>query len=134
MLKVKKKTLLAIAGIVWFAAGINIARIGIASYTDFFTFLNCMISLVIFVLFGLMFIKIKQKHTARIRGYEEERKSVFCFFDIRSYLLMAFMMTLGIVLRYGNLAPLRFIAVFYTGLGTALMLVGVLFVVEFARR
>ncbi len=36
-------------------------------------------------------------------------------------------MTAGIGLRAGRLAPERFIAVFYTGLGASLLLAGLLF-------
>ena len=46
---------------------------------------------------------------------------------------MAFMMTFGIVLRATNIAPERFIAVFYTGLGSALALAGLLFGYHFAK-
>ena len=41
--------------------------------------------------------------------------------------LEAVMMTGGIGLRASGLAPERFIAVFYTGLGAALLLAGLLF-------
>lgn len=40
---------------------------------------------------------------------------------------MAVMMTGGIGLRVGGLAPERFIAFFYTGLGASLLLAGLLF-------
>ena len=40
---------------------------------------------------------------------------------------MAVMMTGGIGLRLSGLVPERFIAVFYTGLGAALLLAGLLF-------
>ncbi len=40
---------------------------------------------------------------------------------------MAFMMTTGIYLRVSGLCPVRFIAVFYSGLGLSLLLAGILF-------
>lgn len=43
------------------------------------------------------------------------------------------MMTGGIALRVSGLAPERFIAVFYTGLGAALLLAGVLFGRNYGR-
>ena len=46
---------------------------------------------------------------------------------------MAVMMTGGIALRASGLAPERFIAVFYTGLGAALLLAGVLFGRNYGR-
>ena len=46
---------------------------------------------------------------------------------------MAFMMTGGIALRSSGVAPERFIAVFYTGLGASLILAGILFGVNFGK-
>ena len=50
------------------------------------------------------------------------------FFDIKSFIIMAVMMSGGIYLRASSLAPERFIAVFYTGLGSSLLLAGILLV------
>lgn len=44
---------------------------------------------------------------------------------------MAFMMTGGILLRYSGVVPTLFIAVFYTGLGAALTMAGIMFGVNF---
>lgn len=46
---------------------------------------------------------------------------------------MAVMMSGGIGLRVSGLAPDRFIAVFYTGLGAALLLAGLLFGRNFGK-
>lgn len=68
-----------------------------------------------------------KKHTRRIQNYQETYRPVWHFFDLKAYLIMAVMMGGGIWLRYSGLAPDIFIAVFYTGLGCALALAGVLF-------
>ena len=44
---------------------------------------------------------------------------------------MAFMMIGGILLRYSGVVPTLFIAVFYTGLGAALTMAGIMFGVNF---
>lgn len=132
-MKVKKRTLLLIAGIVWLIAGFNVARIGIVEYKDYLSALNVLLSVVVFVLFGMMFYKMSEKHAARIKSYEEELQNVFHFFDRKAYLIMAFMMSGGIALRYSGICPMIFIAVFYTGLGLALGLAGVLFIVNFIK-
>ena len=62
-----------------------------------------------------------KKHTARITGYGQERQFFLKFFDRKSFAIMAFMMTGGILLRK-FLAADGFIAVFYSGLGGALLL------------
>ena len=66
-------------------------------------------------------------HTIRIQGYEEEKQLFYKFFDLKSFLIMAFMISFGIIIRSFHLLPERFIAVFYTGLGAALFMAGVLF-------
>lgn len=132
-MKVKKRTLLLIAGIVWLIAGFNVARIGIVEYKGYLSALNILLSVVVFVIFGMMFYKMSEKHAARIKSYEEELQNVFHFFDRKAYLFMAFMMSGGIALRYSGICPMIFIAVFYTGLGLALGLAGVLFIVNFIK-
>ena len=71
------------------------------------------------------------KYTKRIKGYKEEFRPVWHFFDLKSYLIMAFMMGGGIWLRSSGIVSDVFIAVFYTGLGLALALAGVLFGIIF---
>lgn len=127
MLKVKKSTLLLVAGLVWLAAGINILRIGVQAMLSSFVWWLLAGAAVILIGFCFMFSKIVKKHAKRIMGYPEEKKSIFCFFDLKGYLMMAFMMGLGIALRHGNFLPIEFFAVFYSGLGTALSVAGILF-------
>lgn len=132
-LHVKKRTLLAIAGCVWLIAGINVARLGILSYGKLpqIKIIHILLSLAVFCAFGLMFFKMSIKHTKRIKGYEEEFRPVWHFFDLKAYIIMAVMMGGGIWLRSSGLVPDKFIAVFYTGLGCALALAGVLFWIMF---
>lgn len=46
---------------------------------------------------------------------------------MKSFIIMAFMMSFGIIVRVNNLASESFIAFFYTGLGFALLLSGLKF-------
>lgn len=80
-----------------------------------------------------VFGKLVKKHTTRIAGYEEERHFFLKFFDVKSFCIMAFMMTGGIALRSSGIAPERFIAIFYTGLGASLLLAGILFGVNYGK-
>ena len=82
----------------------------------------------------MMFSKLVGKHAARIRSYGEEKMHVLKFFDVRGYLIMAVMMGGGIALRSFHLVPGWFIAFFYTGLGIALALAGVGFLVHYFHR
>lgn len=128
MMKVKKKTLLLIDCAVWSLAGFNILRIGILSYPPYISAMNILLSIVVFTVFQyFIFGRLVKKHTDRIQNYEEERHFFMKFFDVKSFIIMAIMMSGGIYLRASSLAPERFIAVFYTGLGSSLLLAGILF-------
>ena len=83
--------------------------------------------------FGVMFFKMSMKHTNRIKGYQEMRKPIWYFFDGKAYVMMTIMMGGGMWLRVSGLVPEVFIAVFYTGLGCALTLAGILFWVMYFR-
>ena len=129
MFKVKRRTLLLIAGIVWSVAGFNVARSGLISYLEIEQqWYWYVLSAVIFALFGMMFFRMSQKHTKRIMGYEEELQPFWRFFDLKAYIIMAVMMGGGIGLRAAGVFPNWFVAFFYSGLGCALALAGVLFI------
>ena len=133
-MNVKRNTLLLLACFVWSAAGFNIFRIGFIEYKPYHNIINYLLSVVVFVVFQIfVFGKLVKKHTERIGNYTEERHLFIKFFDGKSFLIMAFMMILGIVLRYGGLAPKHFIAFFYAGLGASLLLAGLKFGYNFIR-
>lgn len=87
--------------------------------------LSIALSVVVFAMFGAMFLRITVRHTTRIHGYSASTLPFWHFFDVPSYLIMGIMMGGGIWLRFSGLVPTQFIAVFYTGLGCALALAGV---------
>lgn len=127
-MKVRKNTLLLLACFVWAIAGINILRIGLMVYPDYITLINLIISVLVFCVFQyFVFGRLVEKHTTRIAGYDEEYQFFFKFFDIKAFMIMAFMMSGGIYLRVSHLIPEWFIAIFYTGLGASLLLAGILF-------
>lgn len=132
--EVPKRTLLLIAGIIWMIAGYNVTRLGVIAYkTTGVKWYLLLLSAVIFSLFGTMFYKMTKKHTKRIMGYAEEYRPFWNFFDLKAYIIMAFMMGGGIGLRNAGVFPDIFVAFFYTGLGCALFLAGVCFIVSFCK-
>lgn len=134
IMKVKKNTLLLIACFVWTAAGFNILRIGIMAYASYLSLLNIILSAAVFGIFQyFIFGRLVKKHTKRISDYEEEKHFFLKFFDLKSFIIMAFMMTGGIYLRTSGLGPERFIAVFYSGLGASLLLAGILFGINYFK-
>lgn len=133
-MKVKKKTLLLIACFVWTVAGFNILRIGLSAYSTHLSVLNLLLSIIVFAVFQyFIFGRLVKKHTKRIMGYEEPYQFILKFFDVKAFIIMAVMITGGIYIRTSELAPERFIAVFYTGLGASLLLAGILFGFNYYR-
>lgn len=132
---VKNTTLLLIACLVWSAAGFNILRIGIIEYPPYLSIINFLLSAAVFTVFQIfIFGRLVKKHTKRIDGYGDQKQLFLKFFDVKSFIIMAVMMTGGILLRSLHLAPPVFIAVFYTGLGASLLLAGILFGKNFFVR
>lgn len=132
---VRKIYLLLIAGIVWLIAGANIVRLGIIDFTESWggNILFIFASAIVYALFTrLIFYPLVQKHTQRIMEYTRESLPFCYFFDIKSYLIMIFMITGGLLLRHSHIAPPILIGVLYTGIGASLVTAGILFLIKFA--
>lgn len=127
---VNRKVLLITAGIVWIIAGANILRIGIVTWlsdSEYWLFKIGEATIVFLLFFLFVFKKLYYKHTRRIER-KKDKNCPFSFFDVKGWIVMAFMITFGIMIRSFHLFPDAFISVFYTGLSLALMFTGVLFI------
>ena len=108
---VTKNTLLITAGIVWLLAGINILRIGISCWINdshYWFFKVCEATIVFLLFFGLIFHKLYKKHTHRI-SQKKAKNCPFSFFDVKGWIIMAFMITIGILTRTLHLLPEAFL-------------------------
>lgn len=128
--RIKKQPLIAVAGVVWLLAGLNVAVLGVRAAIDMRGVAAIILialvggAIAVFSAFHSLFSKLVKKNAQRIADLEGERRLVFRFFDRKSYIMMTVMMTFGIVMRAMGLFPEWFIAFFYTGLGLALALAG----------
>lgn len=127
---IKKKYLYVIAGMMWFIVGIFLIKKGYTwlfgnAYIEHFS-LQIDISFLFIGLFcGVViawfgFSKIANKNVKRIQKMEGKR----CFFSFiawKSYLLIIFMVLLGITLRHSPLNK-AYLAIIYTSIGSALFL------------
>lgn len=125
----KTKTLTLIDGLIWLVAGINVCKIGVTSWkcldsTSVMMIVGCMVTL---MLFSVMFVKMLFKNVRRIQKIDIGKRRIWDIMPIKSYVIMAFMITLGILLRHCPIIPLSFIAWFYVGLGAALSLAGIIY-------
>ena len=128
---VNKEILLITAGTVWIIAGANILRIGIVTWlnnSEGWMFKIGEATIVFLLFFVLIFKRLYYKHTQRIERKKEQKNCPFSFFDVKSWIVMIFMICMGITIRSFHLLPESFISVFYTGLSIALILTGVLFI------
>lgn len=118
-----------IAGLVWIVAGANILHIGIDCWlsVDYNFFLLLLGAIVVF--FICVFNKMFHKHRLRI-SQKGDSSCPMGFFDAFGWIIMAFMMTIGIAIRHYGLMPLWFIAMFYTGLSSALTITGIRFLLS----
>lgn len=136
-MRVKREQLLLIAGLVWTMAGGNVLRLGVEAaiitgsarrLADVFA------CIAVFAAFHfLVFSGLVRKHTRRMMNDLGERPFFWQFFDRKSFLIMAGMILFGVLLRRSPRVSSRFIAFFYTGLGSALTLAGLLFVAARVR-
>ncbi|WP_455674562.1 hypothetical protein [Phocaeicola sp.] len=127
---VTKNTLLITAGAVWLIAGINILRIGLSCWindSQYWLFKACEATLVFLLFFGFIFHKLYRKHTHRI-SQKKSKNCPFSFFDAKGWIVMIFMITIGVLARTLHLLSEAFIAVFYTGLSIALIGTGIRFI------
>ncbi|WP_455591072.1 hypothetical protein [Bacteroides sp.] len=134
---VNRQALLITAGIVWIVAGANILRIGIVTWLDtseYWLFKIGEASIVFLLFFILIFRRLYYKHTRRIEQKQSEKNCPFAFFDAKGWIIMVFMITVGITIRTFHLLPDTFISVFYTGLSVALMVTGVLFIAYWWKK
>ncbi|WP_455638713.1 hypothetical protein [Parabacteroides sp.] len=136
MFRVNKQILLFIAGCVWIIAGVNILRIGILTWMHdaHYSVLKIGEAVIVFLLFlNFVFLRLFRKHSHRI-SQKGEKNCLFSFFDAKGWIVMIFMITLGVGIRHSGLLPDSFISVFYTGLSSALIITGILFLIQGIKR
>ena len=83
-------------------------------------------TIVFLLFFNLVFKRLFYKHSERI-SRKNGKHCPFSFFDVKGWIIMIFMIAFGITIRALHLLPNSFISVFYTGLSTALIITGFLF-------
>ena len=132
MLRIPTKHLLLVNGLLWTAIGTRIALIGVDAYRRLAS-IPCwyfLLSAAVFAGFWFMFTGVVRKYAARITAMTEARTSIFKTFSLKGYLIIAFMITLGITLKRLPQVPDSFIAWFYCGLGPGLLSAGIRFLIR----
>ena len=135
MLKIPTKHLLLVNGLLWTAIGTRIAIIGLNYYgqLESIPWWYYLLSALVFAGFWFMFTGVVRRYAGRILSMTEPRTSVFKTFSVKGYLIIAFMITLGITLKRLPQVPDSFIAWFYTGLGPGLLSAGIRFLIRWCK-
>ncbi len=123
--RLPKRYLLFIAALVWTFAGGMLLGKGVTLFVNYpvFWLFRVWVSVVCGGIFYiLLFSKISAKHTNRIMNLKYEKPCLFSFFNFRAYILMAVMITSGILLRRSGIVPTFYLAILYTTMGIPLFL------------
>jgi hypothetical protein len=121
-LTVAKVWLFLLAGIMWSGVGLMLCSLAYRWLVDLHSFkalwvgLSGLVSSLFIYRFG--FLKIARKNINRLHSFLE-KVNLFAFMSAKSYLLVAFMMALGMALRSSPI-PRVYLSVLYTAIGAAL--------------
>jgi len=127
---IPKRHLLLVATAVWLFAGGFLLYRGIRMIPSGSStlWLKLLIAVIAgLLLFHLLFLRISLRHITRIRSLEILRPCVFSFFDWKSYLLMAVMISAGILVRKSGWIDQQWISLFFITMATPLLLSAVRF-------
>jgi hypothetical protein len=133
--RVPKRYLLLVAAFAWTIAGGMLLGRGSAWLLEHgdHLFLRYAVALAGgLVFFFLLFSRISLKHVRRILAIDRARPSLFSFFDAKAYIMMAFMIGGGVLLRTSNVVAPSILYTFYACMGTPLLISALRFYHSFA--
>ncbi|HWS00512.1 MAG TPA: hypothetical protein VN249_07835 [Prolixibacteraceae bacterium] len=127
---VPRRTLLFIAALVWTFAGVMLMFKGykMLDTASDLLWMKLVVVLAAGILFYLkVFSKLSMKHTLRILNLKDANPCMFSFFNFRSYLIMIFMISMGITLRTTGWVPFGTLSFLYLLMSVPLFLSSIRF-------
>ena len=132
----KRNHLYVVAAVIWGIPGIIITSKGISAYRmqqpDEIWWL-LLFTAAVLAGFFMMFRRIVDRYCDRISSLPD-KVTIWQTFPTRGWILIVFMMGLGIVLKHIPAIPSSFTASFYSGLGPMLLLSSFRFVANMSAR
>jgi hypothetical protein len=133
---VSKRYLLLVAALVWtFAGGMLLFRGFTINHplTEHWKIelLGCTIAGLLF--FWLLFNRISANHVLRIKSLPVEHPVIFTFFNLKSYLMMFAMISLGIMLRKTGVISHEYLSILYVTMGIPLLMSSFRFYLNFFK-
>lgn len=127
-----KRHLILMNALLWSFAAYKILGKGLPCLWEDRRWWIILICLVIAAGFIMMFNRVSGKYTRRIHELEGERFPFYMFMSPKGYVLIAFMMTLGISMSHIPGMPDAFFAAFYPALGSGLVFGAIKYLINFA--
>ena len=125
-----------VAALIWGIPGINIAIKGLRTYMlmkpENLWWLM-LVTVAVSVFFFFIFRRVVRIYSERIDSLPD-RVMIWQIFPPQGWILLVFMMGLGITLKYIPGIPISFTASFYSGLGPMLIVASLRFVAAMSRR
>ncbi|NFP89994.1 EscU/YscU/HrcU family type III secretion system export apparatus switch protein [Clostridium sporogenes] len=132
-LKVDKRILLLVTGLVWGFAGFKVLTLGVEGIkinNPNWIFILLFATLVFYIFFKFIFSKMFKKHIKRIINNTLQKHCILSFFDVKSYFIMGFMIFFGVTIRSLDIFNPVYLGTFYIGLGSALFMAGFSFLIS----
>jgi len=121
---VPKQVLVILAASLWGFASYRILKLSFIKIDENArnAWINYSIGVLGFMPFyWFVFRKVSKRYVLRIINMKEEKPCLFAFFDIRGYILMTFMITMGILISHWSLIPDLYKGTFFVSLGLSLL-------------
>jgi hypothetical protein len=121
---VPKLALIALGASLWGFAAYRILSMGfrLIEHHALHHYTNYLIGVLGFVpFFLLVFRKVSRRYLTRILNLPQRRPCLFAFFDLRGYVMMSSMITIGILVSHWDLIPPLYKGTFFISLGLSLL-------------
>lgn len=122
---VPKAVLIVLGAALWGFAAYRILKMGFIFIEKhaLYHWLNYLIGLAGFIpFFMLVFRKVSLRYINRIKNLPQNRPCMFAFFDVRGYIMMSFMITIGILVSHWKVIPELYKGTFFISLGLSLQI------------
>jgi hypothetical protein len=130
---VPKVVLIALGAALWGFAAYRILKLGFIFIEKhaLHHFLNYLIGVAGFIpFFLLVFRKVSLRYITRIKNLPQRRPCMFAFFDLRGYIMMSFMITMGILVSHWKVIPELYKGTFFISLGLSLLASSIFYIIE----
>lgn len=133
IITVPNTVLIVMGAALWGFAAYRILAIGLMAIGHYPSnpWINYLIGITGFIpFFWFVFRKVSKRYVARILALPREKSHLFAFLDRRGYLMMTFMITLGVLLKQVSVIPELYKGTFYISLGLSLLASAIVYIVK----